>query len=252
MFKRLTISFFVLLLVVAPAWADWDQVDGHKMHFPQLPNPDGWDVEISSIDNQHECADDWQCSQTGPVDDIHFWYSVAGDGGTQIGSVHAAIYADDRPAQSYSRPGALLWERTFDSSEFTVVDPAGTGDQGFADPQQSVWTSNDHDTYQQLNIVDILNPFVQQEGTIYWLGLHVWWDGSQEPVGWKTSLDTFEDAAVYRDGTDGPWLPLDPTAGPLDTSIPGRLDFAFVITPEPATLALLVIGAALGLAGRRR
>ena len=251
MFKRLTIPVLVLLFTVAPAWADWNEGDDHKMHFPQLPNPLGWDVEISSINNQHECADDWMCSQTGPVDDIHFWYSVALGATTQIDYVHATIYDDDRSGQ-YSKPGNMLWDGTFDSSEFSVVDPAGFGDQGFADPQQSLWTPNDHTTYQQLNIVNIQNPYVQQEGTIYWLGLHVWWDGgAQEPVGWKTSLDHFEDAAVYRDNVTGAWQPLDPV---LNSTVPTLepLDFAFVITPEPATLALLVIGGFLALSRRLR
>ncbi len=28
-----------------PALADWDPSDGHKMHYPQLPDPVGWDVK---------------------------------------------------------------------------------------------------------------------------------------------------------------------------------------------------------------
>jgi len=252
----------VVAAMAAPAAADWVPEDGHKMHFPQLPDPFGWDVEVSSIDNQHECADDWQCSETGPVGDIHFWYSVALDGGTQIGYVEAVIYSDDPvgdsgkvgedPNNPYSMPLDPLWSRTFTAAtgDFVVLDPAGTGQQGFSDPQQGVWTPNDHFTYQLLNIAEIEDPFIQQAGEIYWLGLHVWWDGgAQEPVGWKTSLDAFQDAAVYRVASGGPWAPLDPAFG--DTSIPARLDFAFVITPEPATLALCAAGGLLLLRRRR-
>ena len=81
MFKKL-IPFFVLLLVVAPAWADWDpnnsnpkQATNHKMHYPQMPDPNGWDVDVTT----GFVADDWRCSQSGPVDDIHFWISAKGD-----------------------------------------------------------------------------------------------------------------------------------------------------------------------------
>jgi hypothetical protein len=42
------------------------------MHFPQLPDSTGWDVKASG----GIClADDWQCSETGYVGDIHFWGS---------------------------------------------------------------------------------------------------------------------------------------------------------------------------------
>ena len=60
-------------IVARPATADWMEGDDHKMHFPQLPDPNGWDIEIVSF--QHEVADDWICSKTGPVNDIHFWTS---------------------------------------------------------------------------------------------------------------------------------------------------------------------------------
>jgi hypothetical protein len=63
-------------LLAAPAIADWNPGDGHKMHFPQLPDEDGWDVNATTNGDPYVClADDWMCSQTGPVEDIHFWGS---------------------------------------------------------------------------------------------------------------------------------------------------------------------------------
>ena len=245
------ISIAVVIFLAAPAAADWAVGDDHKMHYPQLPDPYGWDVEISSVGPQHECADDWKCSSTGNVEDIHFWYSVSKDGGTQIDWVQATIYDDDRTGE-FSKPGKELWTRTFGRADFTVVDPAGQGLQGFADPQQPVWNPDDHFTYQQMNIENIKEPFPQKEGTIYWLGLYVWWDEwPQEPVGWKTSKDHFEDAAVFRQ-LSGAWAPLDPALG--TPGVPELLDFAFVITPEPGTLAMLLGAGLIGLVagGRRR
>ena len=64
----------VTLIAVAgiaarPASADWSPGDGHKMHRPQLPDPAGWDVAVSSPG--YRLADDWGCTATGPVTDIH-------------------------------------------------------------------------------------------------------------------------------------------------------------------------------------
>ncbi|MCJ7578787.1 MAG: hypothetical protein MUO91_10085, partial [candidate division Zixibacteria bacterium] len=49
-----------------------EQWPNHKMHFPQLPDLEGWDVYAVY---PKTLADDWKCSATGPVTDIHFWGS---------------------------------------------------------------------------------------------------------------------------------------------------------------------------------
>ena len=46
----------IVLLVAGNLRADWILEDGHKMHYPQLPDPDGWDVNIC-VDN---IWDDWR------------------------------------------------------------------------------------------------------------------------------------------------------------------------------------------------
>jgi len=40
------------------------------MHYPQLPDTDGWDVDATM---PITVVDDWTCSETGWVKDIHFW-----------------------------------------------------------------------------------------------------------------------------------------------------------------------------------
>ena len=59
MFSRLSISIFVLLATVSPAWADWVPEDGHKMHFPQMPDANGWDVRISDLIRDPEEPRQW-------------------------------------------------------------------------------------------------------------------------------------------------------------------------------------------------
>lgn len=231
---------FTLMTLIAiagaatPAVADWDVGDLHKMHYPQLPDPNGIDV---SMRDPEVVADDWQCSGTGPVTDIHFWFSVLDDAQPEINSIHVSIHRNIIPnGQPYSRPGALLWERQFTPTDFTVR-LFGTGDQGWYVPENGFYEPSDHLNFYQMNIENIVDPFIQEEGTIYWLDISV---NAVTPIGWKTSMSQqFMDTSVWGILPDPIWMPIfDPRPG--KAQLP--LDLAFVITPEPGVLLLLVAG----------
>lgn len=228
-----------VLGLVSGATADWDPGDPHKMHFPQLPDPFGWDVNFTT---PKVLADDWMCTGSGPVSDVHLWYSYREDFVVPIGLVHLSIHSDDRTG-SFSKPGELLWESEFQPGQFTTRF-YGEGDQGWYDPNTGQWIEHDHTMYFQMNIEEIMEPFIQEEGTIYWLDVSVMLDDPAAQIGWKTSRDHFEDDAVWGDFPNPDWQELiDPITGE-------SLDMAFVITPAPATLALF--GLAGLAAGRRR
>lgn len=226
-------TFF--LCSAAPASADWDPGDPFKMHYPQLPDSNGWDVLFTQ---PKILADDWLCTETGPVLDVHFWFSSERDYPFTISNVHLSIHADiPASATNHSMPGALLWSRNFAPTEFTIRH-YGTGDQGWYDPNTGLYMPYDHQNMWQLNIEDIIQPYTQIEGTIYWLDVTV---ASDVPLGWKTSRDHWNDDAVWRDlGTPMEWEELrDPITGE-------SLDMAFVITiPEPSSSWLVLAGAAM-------
>jgi len=256
-----------IMFLAAPALADWDAGDGHKMHYPQLPDPQGWDVNFS---NRNILADDWRCSQSGPVNDVHFWFSVQGEETypanmkVEIGNIHVSIH-DDIPAgqvEEWSMPAPNPWEIDIPGPEATIRR-VGNGPQGWMDPVEGSYNPPpDHFNIYQANIdfgrmglpQDML--FQQQVGNIYWLDLSVDAfgvvdppDGTGDPefydlqVGWKTSLDHFNDAAVFFSDFPNPgWYPL------YNPGTEDHLDMAFVITPEPSTLVMTGIGL-LGLAG---
>jgi hypothetical protein len=81
---------------------------------------------------------------------------------------------------------------------------------------------------------------VHQVNTIYWLGLSVEVTGTSL-IGWKTSLDTFQDDSTFKD-TNGLWNEL--VSPPLFGG--QSLHQAFVIVPEPSTVAIVSV---VGLVG---
>ena len=116
--KRLILFSLCVLFVSSITFADWDPGDDYKMHFPQLPDPEGWDVFAGlnpHVGYPKVVADDWQCIQDGPVDDIHLWGSWKDDMQSQIQLIHVSIH-DNIPAGElapWSMPGDLLWDWEF-------------------------------------------------------------------------------------------------------------------------------------------
>ncbi|MFC1737678.1 hypothetical protein ACFL1G_01340 [Planctomycetota bacterium] len=217
--KKIVFICMCLLFTAGIALADWDEGDGHKMHYPQLPKLGGLDVAF----NFSRLADDWKCSQTGPVEDIHFWVSWQYDDVQPIDGFSVRIWSDNPGGpDGYSEPNELLWERDFDIGQFTVRDMPDDL-QGWFDPFTGLYNSQDHFIWQQVNIMDIADPYTQEEGMIYWLEIDMW--GTGPTCGWKESGSPhFTDDAVVWDSPR--WLEL------RHPETSESLDLAFVITGE--------------------
>ncbi|MBN1795625.1 MAG: PEP-CTERM sorting domain-containing protein [Sedimentisphaerales bacterium] len=242
----------VLIIIVAGvSFGHWEEGDDYKMHYPQLPDPDGWGVAAQydycswlwwEWGTRRGLADDWLCTETGYVEDIHFWGSWKGDIKGTVHNIAIGIFADDS-----GEPGTLLWHRNFDDSYFHE-ELAGSGSQGWYDPYSDSYIEGDHEKYYQYNIPFIDGPlFYQEEGNIYWLGISINYEGCE--FGWKTSDDHWGSDAVYLTNMkeSPPYWEWAELYNPLP---PGEsLDLAFVITPEPATLLLLGLG---GISLRKR
>lgn len=185
-------------------------------------------------------ADDWQCRWTGPVQDIHFWGSWKDGIAGTIQSFKVEIYSDVPvgPGEPYSHPGDLLWEREFFTWAERETIPVPQVLEGWYDPVTAEIIPEDHYRYYQYNIVDIVDPLVQEKGTIYWLFICA---QVQDPPGgewgWKTAdVDQYPEPYTgdhFRDNACVTGLPApaplwSPLYDPLEPT--QSLDLAFVIT----------------------
>jgi len=210
------VALFIVYAAV-PVVADWWPGDDHKMHFPQTPKPGGWDVEFAAS----RLADDWICSETGAVTDIHFWISWMEDMVQPIDDIRIGIWSNVPVGpHGFSVPGQLLWERIFTPDDFIIIEWEPDL-QGWYDPSSGFWALENHVRRYQVNIENISDPFIQEEGTIYWLEIDF---GPLPFVGWKETDQHWNDDAVFWYSPNW-WALTDPIEG---TSI----DLAFVITGQ--------------------
>lgn len=217
----------LLIGVAGTALADWQEGEPFKMHYPQLPDPNGVDVDWGFW----ELGDDWQCIETGFVDDIHFWISWFYDDTYFIPWIDVSIWSNNPQGPGgYSEPLDLLWERTFYDGEFIQAGP-WPGDQLWYMPWGEL-IPQPHFTYYQINIKDIDEPFEQIEGEIYWLVIRMPFE-DEFIVGWKNTQNYFMDHAVWRPPGDV-WIKID------------GIDFAFVITGGPHEECCLQIRSVTG------
>jgi len=192
----------------------WNIGDPHTMHFPQLPDegsvapyepppPYGYAVNATA---DVVLADDFLCTETGFITDIHFW---GGWKGGMVGeiqyfmlSIHENIPADQNP-DGYSIPGETLWETEVPVTYVDVVQIDPPVAQSWYDPSTGEVIDGDHSSYYQYNVCleEFLSPadiFYQTKDSIYWLKINaVIVDPSSTKWGWKNSNELWMDDAVW-------------------------------------------------------
>jgi hypothetical protein len=202
------------------------------MHFPQLPDEDGWDVNATY---PMILGDDFYCTDSGPVLDVHFWGSWKNGIEGEITSFFMRFHEDipaDPPQIPYSRPGAMLWEREIISfSQMPIISPTP---EGWYDPSTGEVIFDDHQEYFQYDVCfDSTDQdlFVQNSGTIYWLVISANVADPQGTTwGWKSTEDHWNDDGVWAYWGEWNWIDMwEP--------YPFRerqqsLDLSFVITGE--------------------
>jgi HYR domain len=233
LFRTISLFFIAIagFLLGPAAQAQTQCIITNAVKFQQPPKIDGgWDVRDST---NVVLADDFFCNTTGPVSDIHIWGSWNSDHVGTIVYFWLGIYNDVPaiPGQSPSHPGTnLLWQQFFGPGQFTA-NPYGTGSELFFDPASTNFLGND--TMAWYYCFYPTNPFVQQgtatSPTNYWLSVYAAVDATILPpstYGWKTSVQKYNDAAVWGHWTGlpkGDWTPM------FDFN-QQQLDLAFIVT----------------------
>ncbi len=208
-----------------PPLTGCSETNGAKyVQWPNLDNGfDVWD------DGPWVLADDFICTNTGPITDIHLWGSWLNDQ-VQTNSLTfwLAIY-DNVPAGpggGFSQPGNLLWQEQFGPDQY-IESFWSFGQESFLDPgppnvigpDSQVWYYCFYPT----------NIFIQQGSTAapktYWLMVYSQLPaGNEFQYGWKSTPQVQNDTSVHAPWpnmvpTNNPgWTPTQqlPTGGPLD------------------------------------
>ncbi|MFZ1947070.1 MAG: GEVED domain-containing protein [bacterium] len=241
MARRMAFLFAVVILAIPlVAVADWDPSQPAK--WVQYPDETTLGIDVSSSD-QFILADDFLCTETGYITDIHIWGSWLDDYlpyGTDPNAVvfTLSIHADVPAGPgSYSMPGEVLWYRRLQPGEFTSRIWVQGTPEGWMNPPEQYFFPGDYTCWQYNFFIPPTQAFHQLGSSsnpiIYWL------DVKAEPLdggasfGWKTSLSHWNDDAVWGMGLEpyfGPWYELRYPAGHEYWG--QSIDLAFVITGQ--------------------
>ncbi|HWX21019.1 MAG TPA: hypothetical protein VN578_14050, partial [Candidatus Binatia bacterium] len=228
-----------VLLGVTPARAQ-TQCPEATVKFDQPPLLDGgFDVWDSG---PWVLADDFICTNTGPITDIHLWGSWLNDAYDPNTTFWLGLYDDvpaitNGPAIIPSHPGTnLIWQQWFGPGQY--LQNFFSGDAGqMIDPGPPALIGGESKAYYYCFYPT--NPPIQQ-GTgakpmMYWLAVYAQpSQGTASFFGWKSSTLQQYDISVHTQWPGGPppatanWVPTRaPNNQPLD------LAFKIVTSPNP-------------------
>ena len=220
--------------------------DAKYVQWPDLTTA-GIDVKV---DEGMVLADDFECTFTSALTDVHLWGSWLDDVVGEITNVHLSIHEDDpagpggvRPDNEVSMPGEQLWATDLDEYDIQPFYELEEGMEWWWDPMQGLLIPEGDTTVWELDLyIPPEETFIQRgtpdEPVTYWLDVSV--DvapaepgETQAQFGWKTRQwpDHYADAAVFWDGPE--WHDLQYTRShPYAESPQPRVDLAFALTFE--------------------
>lgn len=241
---------------------DYQVMIGENCGIKWVQRPDltpmGIDIRVDNSDGRlRTLADDFLCTSTDKITDVHLWGSKLKDRPLgkppMIRKIHLSIHSDDPvgpegtdPQNGWSKPDQLLWQMDFSPADFTMTLAAKIEEGEFWwDLAQDglLIPAGDTEVWRIDIKIDPEKAFLQEgskeKPVVYWLDIRA--EMMQEPdaepytFGWKTRQwpDHYNDDAVMALGSELPmfWHELRyPPQHPYFESHQNSIDMAFAIT----------------------
>ena len=202
-------------------------------------------------------ADDFPCTNSGPITDIHLWGSWLFDAVDTNATYTLAIWSDaptNATGLNYSRPDQLLWTQTYGSGQYALC-PYANQIENFYDGDSAILGApsligGSSNLFYLCFDASPTNTF-QQTGkpnakTNYWLSVTVQSFAGNRYFGWKSSATAYNDAAVAAFNGNfyplpGDWHPMtDPQGIPLNMAFKITTATNSPTTNCPTTNALVL------------
>ncbi len=175
-------------------------------------------------------ADDFRCTLTGPITDIHLWGAWLGNLSTVITNFHISFHEDIPVSISnlFSRPGAELWSTNFSVGQYTITSYTNAP-ESFYDPNVNAIIGADSSVFRYDFWIEPCRAFVQTNGVIYWMDVQAYLLNTNRVWGWKSSIEHCHDDAVWGDTPTNTlvWNELRYPSGALSNQ---SFDLAFELT----------------------
>src|ERR1041384_3582599 len=171
-------------------------------------------------------GDDFRCSFTGPITDIHFWGSWLNNLVGVLTNVQISFWSDIPATQdSFSQPGVQLWTTNYVPGQFTQQFYTNSN-ESFFNPNINQIIGTDTFVFRYNFCVDPERAFIQTNGVTYWLTVQAL--GNNGTFGWKSSGTHCYDDGVWGAAPFPIWQEL---RYPPEHPLAGRsFDLAFELT----------------------
>jgi len=193
--------------------------EAEEWKWEQTPDLGETGIDVNASD-PYILADDFLCEAPGRLTRIDIWGSWLGDyipfnadplAVDFMLSIHEDIPASESPT-GYSMPGEVLWYQLIPAGMFTAEVYQGGIMEGWMDPPDlyqfpADWTcwKYSFDLFPEEAFHQVGTP---DSAVVYWLDVKAIPHDVEALFGWKTTLDHWNDDAVWGEGMEpypGPW-----------------------------------------------